>query len=262
MKIQCDVCGVEQASVLCCADEAVLCGACDGRIHSANKLAGKHCRFSLLSPSARPLPLCDICKEKNGFLFCQEDRAILCRECDIPIHTATAHAGRHSRFLLTGIRLSTTPIPSSTYIPPSPASESEVASDSNSRTEKEEVACRTVAAKPKDGGGSSISDYLMNMLPGWRVDDFLFDDPTAADNDADSGFCQPHEVPPLASVPRFTPACVSATAAVAAPPELQWRPYFSSEEGSRDEDASTVPELSQFHYCHINSKRSRTSLWI
>ncbi|KAK8970781.1 B-box zinc finger protein 20 [Platanthera guangdongensis] len=46
-KLQCDVCGVEPASVLCCADEAVLCTVFDARIHSANKLAGKHRRFSL-----------------------------------------------------------------------------------------------------------------------------------------------------------------------------------------------------------------------
>jgi hypothetical protein len=26
------------------------------------------------------------------------------------------------------------------------------------------------------GGGSSISDYLTNICPGWRVDDLLFDD--------------------------------------------------------------------------------------
>ncbi|KAK8939135.1 putative zinc finger protein [Platanthera zijinensis] len=46
-KSQCDVCGAEQASVLCCADEAVLSTGCDARVHWANKLAGKHRRFPL-----------------------------------------------------------------------------------------------------------------------------------------------------------------------------------------------------------------------
>ncbi|KAK8944744.1 Zinc finger protein CONSTANS-LIKE 7 [Platanthera zijinensis] len=46
-KLQCDVYGAEQASVLCCADEIVLCTGCDARIHSANKLGRKHRRFSL-----------------------------------------------------------------------------------------------------------------------------------------------------------------------------------------------------------------------
>jgi hypothetical protein len=69
MKVQCDVCAAEAASVFCCADEAALCDACDRRVHRANKLAGKHRRFSLLHPSSssssaqttKP-PLCDICQ--------------------------------------------------------------------------------------------------------------------------------------------------------------------------------------------------------
>ena len=68
MKVQCDVCAAEAASVFCCADEAALCDACDRRVHRANKLAGTHRRFSLLHPcsssstaSQKP-PLCDICQ--------------------------------------------------------------------------------------------------------------------------------------------------------------------------------------------------------
>lgn len=70
MKVQCDGCGTEAASVFCCADEAALCDTCDRRVHRANKLASKHRRFSLLHPSslssssssAQPPPLCDICQ--------------------------------------------------------------------------------------------------------------------------------------------------------------------------------------------------------
>ena len=67
MKVQCDVCAAEAASVFCCADEAALCDACDRRIHRANKLAGKHRRFSLnpcssSSAAAQKPPLCDICQ--------------------------------------------------------------------------------------------------------------------------------------------------------------------------------------------------------
>ncbi|MCD7459087.1 hypothetical protein HAX54_040049 [Datura stramonium] len=46
MKIQCDVCNKKEASVFCVADEAALCDSCDHRVHHANKLAGKHQRFS------------------------------------------------------------------------------------------------------------------------------------------------------------------------------------------------------------------------
>ncbi|KAL0432386.1 UNVERIFIED_CONTAM: B-box zinc finger protein 21 [Sesamum latifolium] len=136
MKIQCDVCEKDEASLFCVADEAALCTACDHRVHHANKLAGKHQRFSLHHPSPKQAPLCDICQvlviatclfrllvmidvvisewinllrqERRAFLFCQQDRAILCRECDVPIHKANEHTQKHARFLLTGVKLSAT----------------------------------------------------------------------------------------------------------------------------------------------------------
>jgi hypothetical protein len=60
MKIQCDVCERNKAAVLCCADEAALCTDCDTRVHAANKLANKHQRIHLMSPS--DAPRCDICQ--------------------------------------------------------------------------------------------------------------------------------------------------------------------------------------------------------
>lgn len=61
MKIQCNVCEAAEAAVLCCADEAALCWACDEKIHAANKLAGKHQRVPL-SVSSSSIPKCDICQ--------------------------------------------------------------------------------------------------------------------------------------------------------------------------------------------------------
>ncbi|KAH7862075.1 hypothetical protein Vadar_034473 [Vaccinium darrowii] len=87
MKIQCNVCEVAEANVLCCADEAALCWGCDEKVHAANKLASKHQRVPL-SSSSSPMPKCDICQEAVGYFFCLEDRALLCRKCDLAIHTA------------------------------------------------------------------------------------------------------------------------------------------------------------------------------
>ncbi|EHA8588188.1 B-box zinc finger protein 22 [Cocos nucifera] len=109
MKIQCDVCERAEAAVLCCADEAALCWGCDEKVHAANKLAGKHQRVPLLpranSTSSSPLPTCDICQEKAGYFFCLEDRALLCRQCDVAIHTASPYVSSHQRFLITGVRV-------------------------------------------------------------------------------------------------------------------------------------------------------------
>ncbi|KAE8717576.1 B-box zinc finger protein 24 [Hibiscus syriacus] len=105
MKIQCDVCDRAPATVICCADEAALCAKCDIDVHAANKLASKHQRL-LLQCLSDKLPPCDICQEKPAFIFCVEDRALFCRDCDEPIHPAGSLAANHRRFLATGIRVS------------------------------------------------------------------------------------------------------------------------------------------------------------
>uniref|UniRef100_A0A0D9WM06 B box-type domain-containing protein n=1 Tax=Leersia perrieri TaxID=77586 RepID=A0A0D9WM06_9ORYZ len=118
MKIQCNACGAAEARVLCCADEAALCTACDEEVHAANKLAGKHQRVPLLSDGVAPsaaaaaasaVPKCDICQEASGYFFCLEDRALLCRDCDVSIHTVNSFVSVHQRFLLTGVQVGLDP---------------------------------------------------------------------------------------------------------------------------------------------------------
>ncbi|KAH0452472.1 hypothetical protein IEQ34_019771 [Dendrobium chrysotoxum] len=165
MKILCDACGADEAALLCCADEAALCYCCDRRVHRANKLAGKHHRFSLLPSSTQPHPLCDICQEKRGIVFCAEDRAILCHECDSPIHAANGLTMKHSRFILTGIGLSSASITAS-----SPSSEQSI--NKKKVFDSQPFSSHTAECS----SSSSISDYLIKMLPGYRVEDFLLDD--------------------------------------------------------------------------------------
>ncbi|MCO5580607.1 hypothetical protein L7F22_034477 [Adiantum nelumboides] len=109
MRVQCDVCEKAVAEVVCCADEAALCLSCDQRVHAANKLASKHQRLRLLhnhpNDSNPPLPLCDICQEKGAIIFCLEDRALVCRNCDVCIHAANSLAAGHKRFLATGVQV-------------------------------------------------------------------------------------------------------------------------------------------------------------
>ncbi|EOA35448.1 hypothetical protein CARUB_v10020651mg [Capsella rubella] len=189
MKIRCDVCDKEEASVFCTADEASLCGGCDHRVHHANKLASKHLRFSLLYPSSsnNSSPLCDICQDKKALLFCQQDRAILCKDCDSSIHAANEHTKKHDRFLLTGVKLSAT---SSVYKPTSETSSSSSSQDcsvpgssiSNPPLKKPLPAppqSNNSKIQPGDatmnqwGSTSTISEYLIDTLPGWHVEDFL-----------------------------------------------------------------------------------------
>ncbi|MED6146365.1 hypothetical protein PIB30_033774 [Stylosanthes scabra] len=198
MKIQCDVCSKEEASVFCTADEAALCGGCDHRVHHANKLASKHQRFSLHRLSSKQqFPLCDVCKERRAYVFCQQDRAILCKDCDVPIHSANEHTKKHTRFLVTGVKLSDSAklySEASTTIPPLTGRNS--SSDSNSKasqvpkilvpdiassaasTELSPVNGESLVGVAKEGAStttttSSISEYLIETIPGWQVEDFL-----------------------------------------------------------------------------------------
>lgn len=138
-------------------------------------------------------------QERRAFLFCQEDRAILCRECDLPIHKANEHTQKHNRFLLTGVKLS---VFSSLY----PTSSSSNSYDANINTKnrssqpslnKPNSVSNEIFSSPSVETASpcnvddnhindnvtistsSISEYL-ETLPGWRVDDFL--DPLFVNN--------------------------------------------------------------------------------
>ncbi|KAJ0798196.1 putative transcription factor interactor and regulator Znf-B family [Helianthus annuus] len=194
MKIQCDVCEASEAIVFCAADEASLCSACDHRVHHANKLANKHPRFPLLQPSFKDSPRCDICQERRAFLFCKEDRAILCRECDVPIHTANEHTQKHTRFLLTGVKLSCY----DHQTPSSSNSNASIESSGLGASIHQPSSSNSNASIESSGLGASIhqnsdltynnnhsncsvsheedasvSEYLAEMLPGWHVDEFL-----------------------------------------------------------------------------------------
>ncbi|XP_052154610.1 B-box zinc finger protein 22-like [Oryza glaberrima] len=146
MKLLCSACEAAEASVLCCADEAALCARCDRDIHAANRLAGKHLRLPLLSPASSSSsaaaalappppspPKCDICQESHAYFFCLEDRALLCRSCDVAVHTANAFVSAHRRFLLTGVQVGQEqdehspdpPEPSPPPPPPPPAAKSD-----------------------------------------------------------------------------------------------------------------------------------------
>lgn len=46
-----------------------------------------------------------ILQERNGYFFCLEDRAILCRQCDVSIHKASPFQSSHQRFLIGGIKV-------------------------------------------------------------------------------------------------------------------------------------------------------------
>ncbi|XP_020592965.1 B-box zinc finger protein 24-like [Phalaenopsis equestris] len=155
MRIACDVCKTTAAAVICCADEAALCTKCDVEVHAANKLAGKHRRLPLNCVSSK-LPRCDICQDKAAFIFCVEDRALFCEDCDEAIHLAGTLSANHQRLLATGIRVGLTSIQNM-------GSSKHQSEPPNCHSMAQ--TCKKIATKKQPPSVSSSS--------AWAVDDFL-----------------------------------------------------------------------------------------
>ncbi|XVE63305.1 hypothetical protein DITRI_Ditri07aG0009400 [Diplodiscus trichospermus] len=179
MRIQCNLCGTAEAKVLCCADEAALCLACDEKVHAANKLASEHQRVPLCSSSPQ-MPKCDICQETSGFFFCLQDRALLCRKCDIAIHTANPYVSGHQRFLLTGetVGLETTGASSSNVKSPSSEMTSETKSNSTSRggAPVASTGGQNEVLPANAGVGTNVSyagGSTAGSIQSWQMDDLL-----------------------------------------------------------------------------------------
>ncbi|KAK9829696.1 hypothetical protein WJX72_007406 [[Myrmecia] bisecta] len=109
MGYKCDVCEQGDGAVFCFADQAVMCSRCDQRVHSVNKLVQKHERVSLTTNTEKAV--CDICQEEKAVMFCSEDRAIICRRCDLMIHTANEFTAKHHRFMLSSCSVGLRPLP-------------------------------------------------------------------------------------------------------------------------------------------------------
>jgi hypothetical protein len=171
MKIQCDSCGIAAATVVCCADEAALCARCDVEIHAANRLASKHQRLPLDALGAK-LPRCDVCQEKAAFIFCVEDRALFCRDCDEPIHVPGTLSGNHQRYLATGIRVGLGPV--------SACADDGHHHDADHHAPAPKLACDhqhqqppPAAAQPAASQQQQVPSPPQFLPQGWAVDELL-----------------------------------------------------------------------------------------
>lgn len=140
-------------------------------------------------------------QERRAYLFCQEDRAILCRECDLPIHRANEHTQNHNRFLLTGVKLSGTSFDPSASSPingtdrvmsglETRSSRPKLNRHRSVSNENASSSCKVEDNVASDTGSvstSSISEYLTETIPGYCFEDLL--DASFAPNNA-NGFCK------------------------------------------------------------------------
>lgn len=119
-------------------------------------------------------------KEKRAYVFCQEDRAIVCRECDLRIHRSNKHTQKHNRFLLTDLKLSPSVL----------GSDSEVRSHDHINRDRSSICSQNATSSSivnnnylasdqymvSDNSSvstSSISEYLIEKIPGFCFEDLL-----------------------------------------------------------------------------------------
>lgn len=121
-------------------------------------------------------------QETVGYFFCLEDRALLCRKCDVAIHTANSFVCSHQRFLLTGVKVGLEPTEpggsSSSGKSVSGVKRSETKSHSVSRREN----LSSLAGLPGHVGG--VQDFVPSKvsfsggsvagsIPQWHIDEFI-----------------------------------------------------------------------------------------
>ncbi|XVF45365.1 hypothetical protein PTKIN_Ptkin02bG0200000 [Pterospermum kingtungense] len=167
MKIWCDVCDKEEATLFCSADEAALCEGCDRKVHHANKLASKHTRSSLLKPKLQRIPSVKLSSSSSSSSNPITSSSSTGYGANIDSENKSSHSSKRFRSVSNDEIFSSTstekrPLPSTIY-----RAEDNCTSDSTASIST-----------------SSISEYLMETLPGWRVDDFL--EPSSAA----TGFCK------------------------------------------------------------------------
>jgi len=105
LNVACEICRQTTADVYCTADQSAMCITCDRRIHTMNKVSQRHKRISLTATALKSMPQCDICQAAPGIIFCRDDRALLCANCDASIHSANHKVKAHSRFLISSSRV-------------------------------------------------------------------------------------------------------------------------------------------------------------
>mmetsp|Transcript_26492 Transcript_26492/g.74489 ORF Transcript_26492/g.74489 Transcript_26492/m.74489 type:complete len:171 (-) Transcript_26492:248-760(-) len=49
--------------------------------------------------------MCDICQDAPAYCVCVDERAVLCRDCDLSIHKSNKFTEAHNRFLFPGLKI-------------------------------------------------------------------------------------------------------------------------------------------------------------
>ncbi|PWA62457.1 toll/interleukin-1 receptor (TIR) domain-containing protein [Artemisia annua] len=114
-------------------------------------------------------------EEKTALIFCIEDRALFCHDCDEPIHSAGSLAANHQRFLATRIRVA--------------LSSSSTQEPEKNQQEPPPPSTKNVAAVPQVVPVKTPTHQISRYnSPQWAVDDLLqFSDFESSDKQLEFG---------------------------------------------------------------------------
>lgn len=100
MKLKCEICPQQATYVVGCGNKA----ACNGCVKTKKCNPSQERATEITQQDAQAMP-CDICKSNPVSVVCHEDRAFLCTNCDLKIHSANDFAGHHQRFAFTAAKM-------------------------------------------------------------------------------------------------------------------------------------------------------------
>jgi hypothetical protein len=128
-------------------------------------------------------------QECNAYFFCLEDRALLCRGCDVAVHTANALVSAHRRFLLTGVQVSLDEqddcSPDQAEPSPAPPAKSDLQASLNGDSD---FSWATAAQTPDAAG-------VRDSLPNWSTVNEQFSSPLKRQAEAASRTSPPKRSP-------------------------------------------------------------------
>ena len=100
MKLKCEICPQQATHVVGCGNKT----ACNGCVKTKKLNPSQERATEITQQDAEAMP-CDICKSNPVSVVCHEDRAFLCTNCDLKIHSANDFAGHHQRFAFTAAKM-------------------------------------------------------------------------------------------------------------------------------------------------------------
>ncbi|XP_057506615.1 B-box zinc finger protein 22-like [Actinidia eriantha] len=111
-------------------------------------------------------------KETIGYFFWLEDRALLCRKCDVAIHTGSSCVSGHQRFLLTGVKVGLEATELGGFSSKGSLNKAEKFSSPRALPGRGDVIPSTGQFNEAASGNSNAGGSRPNRIPEWHLEEY------------------------------------------------------------------------------------------